>query len=71
MCVRVCARARTVLDDSRRLNVAVTRARFSLLVVGDIKVLRQKSRLWRRLTDYIRSRGAVIELASVKVCAAI
>ena len=48
------------LNDARRLNVAETRARFSLLIVGNRDVLSKGSRMWRSLLDHVRSRGEII-----------
>ena len=45
------------LSDERRINVALTRARYSLLVVGDEKTLKG-DRIWNALLDDARDRNA-------------
>ena len=47
------------LRDSRRLNVAITRARRGLIVVGDPKVLKT-CRHWSALLDSCSERGCVL-----------
>jgi len=45
--------------DVRRLNVALTRARRSLWIVGNAAVLREGSPVWRALIEDAASRGAL------------
>ena len=47
------------LKDERRLNVAVTRAKFSLIVVGNIKTLNRNS-LWNKMITYTKESGCVV-----------
>ncbi|MDE6340081.1 MAG: C-terminal helicase domain-containing protein, partial [Muribaculaceae bacterium] len=42
------------LRDLRRMNVAMTRARMKLLIIGDVATLASHP-FYRRLHDYIRS----------------
>jgi senataxin len=45
------------LSDSRRLNVAITRAKSSLIVVGNVDWLSKCNDTWRALLTYLREAG--------------
>jgi senataxin len=49
------------LSDRRRINVALTRARYSLLVVGDDSTLKADG-TWGALIDHARARQACQQL---------
>lgn len=49
------------LSDLRRMNVAITRARHKVLIVGDRQTL-SRHRFYRELADYIESVGRVVEV---------
>merc|ERR1712113_243973 len=51
------------LKDVRRLNVAITRAKFSLFVVGNERVL-NSSPLWASFIRNIKQRGKIIHVNS-------
>lgn len=55
------------LNDPRRLNVALTRARYGLVVVGNPKVL-SKQPLWNAFLSHFKEQGALVEgpLAALK-----
>lgn len=57
-CVRTGGRKGGIgfLDDPRRLNVAITRAKCSLFMIGDAEGL-QGSRLWRELINDAKRRN--------------
>lgn len=46
--------------DPRRLNVAITRAKSQLIIVGNIQLLQMNS-LWKQVIDYVRIHGQIIE----------
>ena len=43
------------LRDERRLNVAITRARFALVIVGHAKTLFRGDATWQRLLNHAAS----------------
>ncbi len=57
------------LNDPRRLNVALTRARFGLIIVGNPKVL-SKQPLWNHLLNYYKEQHVLVEgsLINLKEC---
>lgn len=48
------------LNDSRRLNVALTRARYGLIVIGNAKVL-SRHPLWNYLLASFKDKGCLVE----------
>lgn len=61
------------MADTRRMNVAITRAKRALWVVGSATALRRGDPTWRALLEDAESRGCVItvrccRLLSVVVC---
>ena len=49
------------LDDARRMNVSLSRARFSLIVIGNITKLYESKR-WRKLIDYSFALGVLYDM---------
>lgn len=49
------------LEDLRRLNVSITRARKKLIMVGDSETLKQNE-TYSRLIDYVEDNGEVVDL---------
>jgi superfamily I DNA and/or RNA helicase len=47
------------MADWQRLNVAITRAKYGLWIVGDIKKLAEGGREWKRLVDHCQRRRFV------------
>ncbi|WP_457591161.1 IGHMBP2 family helicase [Geoglobus sp.] len=52
------------LEDMRRLNVAITRAKRLLVAVGDSKTL-SRSDVYRRFVDHVKERGVYLRSLSV------
>lgn len=57
------------LNDPRRLNVALTRAKYGVVVIGNPKVL-SKQPLWNNLLVHYKAQGVLVEgpLAALKPC---
>ncbi len=53
------------LDDVRRLNVALTRAKRKLIIIGDSKTL-SSSPIYRKLISFIKEKGKILKLSEVK-----
>lgn len=51
------------LNDLRRMNVAITRARMKLAIIGDIATL-SRHKFYRALYEHIKKHGTVIEATS-------
>ncbi|KAH8076652.1 hypothetical protein JL721_670 [Aureococcus anophagefferens] len=60
-CVRADGAGVGFLRDARRLNVALTRAKHGVVVIGSEATLRSDAR-WRFLLDYARDRGSVVDV---------
>ncbi|GAQ79821.1 tRNA-splicing endonuclease positive effector [Klebsormidium nitens] len=54
------------LGDERRLNVALTRAKFALWIVGDAQTLQARDPVWKSLVEDAVTRGARIQAGSHK-----
>lgn len=48
------------LNDARRMNVALTRAKYGLILVGDVNCLYQSDPLWKEYIDALKSNNCVI-----------
>lgn len=55
------------LGDLRRMNVAITRARMKLIVIGNSETL-SKHKFYNALYEYFRQRGDVVEISPAEDC---
>ncbi|GMM33287.1 hypothetical protein DASC09_006120 [Saccharomycopsis crataegensis] len=49
------------LNDKRRTNVALTRAKFGLILVGDLTCMRKKDGTWKAYGEWLKANGRIIE----------
>ena len=49
------------LRDRRRMNVALTRAKYGLIVMGNPKVLSKRSVLWNNLLHHFQKQDLLVE----------
>ena len=49
------------LSSKKRLNVALTRAKKGLIILGNCKCLSKRSRIWRELIDFYASKKLIID----------
>ncbi|CEP63289.1 RNA helicase LALA0_S07e06766g [Lachancea lanzarotensis] len=52
------------VKDRRRMNVALTRAKNGLVVVGNKDVMRQGDQLWQQYVDYVEEKDVVFDTLS-------
>jgi len=49
------------LDDFRRLNVSITRAKYGMIVIGNVDCLTKKSNIWGKFINYYYSNGLLVD----------
>ena len=60
-CVRSNANKRIgFVADPRRMNVALTRAKYGMIIVGDVDCLTKKCYLWKQYIGTLEAKGAVL-----------
>ncbi|KAF8002909.1 hypothetical protein HF325_002154 [Metschnikowia pulcherrima] len=60
-CVRSNANKRIgFVADPRRMNVALTRAKYGMIIVGDVDCLTKKCYLWKQYIATLEAKGAVL-----------
>jgi hypothetical protein len=64
-CVRSSTRSIGFLDDDRRMNVAITRAKRCLVVVGSAAALQASNGTWRRFVEHVAQRGCLTSFSLV------
>mmetsp|Transcript_5226 Transcript_5226/g.6576 ORF Transcript_5226/g.6576 Transcript_5226/m.6576 type:complete len:231 (+) Transcript_5226:2-694(+) len=47
------------LGDERRLNVALTRAKYGLIIIGDVQCLREGNPLWKEYLDHLQVHNSI------------
>lgn len=47
------------LKDERRLNVALTRAKYSMILIGDVECLKRGGKVWRNYFEFLKTKGAI------------
>ena len=56
----------TPSTDVRRMNVALTRAKASLFVLGNAPTLERSDDIWRKIVDNARSRSCLVKVSSLQ-----
>ncbi|KAM9924741.1 hypothetical protein OXX59_004328 [Metschnikowia pulcherrima] len=54
------------LSDARRMNVALTRARYGLILIGDVECLKNSDGLWREYIESLEEAGSIKKDADFK-----
>lgn len=69
-CVRTAAAERGIgfVRDVRRMNVGLTRARSTLIILGSAHALAEGSKDWAELVEDANSRGCLMRVGSVERC---
>ena len=49
------------LDDFRRLNVSITRAKYGMIIIGNIDCLSKKSYIWEKFIKYYYNNGLLVD----------
>ncbi|GEQ71862.1 hypothetical protein JCM33374_g5548 [Metschnikowia sp. JCM 33374] len=47
------------LSDARRMNVALTRAKYGLILIGDVDCLKNSDNLWKEYIDSLEQAGSI------------
>lgn len=49
------------LNDARRMNVALTRARYGLILIGDVNCLSSADELWKEYLDTLKQKNLILK----------
>ena len=49
------------LSDYRRLNVSITRAKYGMIIIGDVNCLSTRSQIWADFIKYYDDKGLLVE----------
>ena len=49
------------LGDYRRLNVSITRAKYGMIIIGDVNCLSSRSQIWADFIKYYDDKGLLVE----------
>lgn len=62
-CIHLCPPQESkVLNDRKRLTVAISRSKHKLIILGDIRVITETQPVLNELVQYVRECGSVLDV---------